>query len=216
MEELSLKQKRVFDTILSYYQEHGYPPTIRELAKKLSIVSLNCIRVHLKTLQRKGYLTVDARSSRGIRIVNAQKSFLFEDIIELPIVGRIIAGPPQEAVEEVLDTILFPKGLFPKNIVGRPQDCFLLQVHGLSMEPELHEGDLVIVQKSKTANPGDMVVALINGEATVKLYYPNNDGPNNDKIILKAVNPDFPVIEVSEASSELVICGKVLGLFRKY
>lgn len=203
MEPLTQKQKRVLDAIHSYYQSHGYPPTIRDLASKLSIVSLNCIRIHLRTLEKKGHLSIDPRSSRGIRLPNTQRFTPFYDVIELPIAGRIIAGPPQEAIQEIEDRIPIPRTL-----VGNAEDAFLLRVHGNSMEPELHEDDFVIVSPQKTAQSGEMVVALVDGEATVKLFY-----PHPDRIVLQAINPNYSPLEISK---ELSICGKVIGMLRKY
>ena len=203
MEQLSQKQKRVLDAISSYYYDHGYPPTIREIASSLSIVSLNCIRIHLKTLERKGYLSLNPRSSRGMRLINTQKYSPLQDIIELPIAGRIIAGPPQEAIQDIEDAVPLPRTL-----VGKAENSFLLKVHGNSMEPELHEGDLIIVAPQASAQKGEMVVALINDEATVKLYY-----PEKDKVQFKAINPNYPAIE---AEKDTHICGKVIGLLRKY
>lgn len=203
MEQLTQKQKNVLDVIHSYYYEHGYPPTIRELASSLSIVSLNCIRIHLKTLERKGYLSLDPRSSRGMRLIDHPKHSFLQDVIELPIAGRIIAGPPQEAIQDIEDTVTLPRSL-----AGKKENSFLLKVHGNSMEPELHEGDLVIVAPQKTAQKGEMVVALINDEATVKLYH-----PMEDMVQLRAINPDYSPIE---SQKDIDICGKVIGLLRKY
>lgn len=218
MKDLTPRQLEILQFIERFLAERGYPPTIREIAAEFRIVSLNAVRIHLKAIERKGYLQLDPKSSRGMRVTETPLSpSLLQapgalstpppeqspSLWQLPLLGRIAAGAPVPAIEEREDTFGIDISLFPS--CG---DAFLLKVRGESMAPLFQEGDLVIVKPQQTARDGDFVVAVIDGEATVKEFH-----RTREKVTLKPLNPLFSDIEVSH---DFLINGKVVGLIRRF
>jgi len=199
--KLTDKQRTILEFIRECVVEGGHPPTIREIGRKFKIKSTNGVRTHLSALIKKGYLKKQALISRGLELVDNAVS----GVARLPLVGSVPAGLPIDAVENregdvAVDTSFLPKG-----------DTFTLRVSGDSMQDAgIFDGDLVIVRKQAVASKGDVVVALINGEATVKRYL-----PEGDKISLMPENELFKPIVVDRKSGDFRIAGKVVGLLRR-
>jgi repressor LexA len=171
MRKLSDRQRRILDFVAKYTGEHGYPPSIREIGQAVGITSTSVVDYNLKALERSGLIRRDKEVSRGLGLVGqtpAPKS----RVIRVPIVGRIAAGEPIEAVESHEDYLELGAGLVPDG-------CYALQVKGKSMiEDLIDDGDLVVVRPQDTANNGDIVVALLmsqgpssDGVATLKRLY---------------------------------------------
>lgn len=211
MQDLTARQQQVLEYIRTSIARRGYPPTLREIGAHMGIRSTNGVNDHLRALERKGYLTRDDMKSRALRPreskVRSSRLPANDALLEIPVLGRVAAGQPILADEHVIDTIRVDPSL-----VGKGRDLFALRVTGDSMiEAGILSGDTIFVRKQLTANRGDIVVALIGDEATVKHYYPERDyvrfQPANAKmapIIVRAV--DFKLT---------MILGVVVGLYRQ-
>lgn len=187
------RTREILNFIRSSTRERGFPPTIREIGKAFGIHSTNGVRYHLTILQNAGLLT---RKSRISRAITTQTD-------TIPVLGRVAAGQPSLAEEN------FEGSLEPAQMFGDPQGLFALRVRGESMiDAGIHSGDYVIVRQQQQANSGDMVVALLEDEATVKYYK-----PKGQRIELVAANVRFPPIVV-EAGQEFRILGVVRGVVR--
>ncbi len=197
MEELTERQQRVLKFIQNHYRKHGYPPTIHEIASHLGVKWNHGIERHLEALEKKGYIKRVPDKSRGIQLAHRSTG------IEVPIVGRITAGKPILAVENIEDQIV----LDPSFVRG--ESNFLLMVEGLSMKNAgILDGDLVLVRQQSTAEPGDIVAALIDDEAaTVKRFR-----QKGEQIILEPENPDYEPIYSDSVSIKII--GKVLAVLR--
>ncbi len=207
-EKLTERQKAILDFILDYIEENGYPPTYREIGAEFQIASTFGVKRHIDALVKKGYLTVESNSSRAMTVLNrseAEKS-TNEEFIEVPLVGRVAAGYPVLAEENIEDTIKLHK-----DFVGRKSNLFALRVRGDSMiNAGIFEGDVVIVEQNRNPRNGDIVVALLDGESTLKRF-----SRENDKIFLLPENESYSPISVNK-SSDFSIIGKIVGLFRNY
>jgi len=203
-EPLTEKQQLVFDFIRSSINERGYPPTLREIGEHFRIRSTNGVNDHLKALERKGYLQREELKSRALRPVGSTG-----EAFEVPIVGRVAAGRPILAVENVEDTVKVDK-FFLGSTSGR--EVFALRVKGDSMiEDGIYDGDFIFVKKQLQANKGDIVVALIEDEATVKRYY-----PEGETIRFQPANARMQPILVRKRDFKNVnLIGVVVGVYRK-
>ena len=203
-EPLTEKQQLVFDFIRASINERGYPPTLREIGEHFRIRSTNGVNDHLKALERKGYLQREELKSRALRPVGSSG-----EAIEVPIVGRVAAGRPILAVENVEDTVKVDK-FFLGSTSGR--EVFALRVKGDSMiEDGIYDGDFIFVKKQLQANKGDIVVALIEEEATVKRYY-----PEGEVIRFQPANARMQPILVRKRDFKNVnLIGVVVGVYRK-
>lgn len=200
-EELTSKQRRVLDFIANRIQRNGAPPTIREIGKRFRMSSTNSVRDVLKALVRKGYIRRKALVSRGIELVGDWATSL----VAVPVVGRIAAGLPLTAVENLEGSI----AVDPFFVSG--DGIFSLQVVGDSMKDDgIFDGDMVLVRQQPTAEKGETIVAIIGEEATVKRYY-----PERKRIRLEAANPAYEPIIVENGAPGFSIAGKVIGLLRK-
>jgi repressor LexA len=156
----------------------------------------------LTALEKKGYIRRSKLRSRGIELAEEVRA----DVRVIPLVGRVAAGVPVLAVENIDDQLAIDKSLLPAG------DMFVLRVQGESMrDAGIADGDYVFVKKQDVARPGDMVVAILGDEATVKWYR-----PKGDRIYLEPDNPDFRPIKVDDSSPELRIAGKVVGMLRRF
>jgi repressor LexA len=191
------RQKEIFEFLLDFIEERGRPPTIREIASHFRIVSLNAVRVHLKALEKKKLISLEKGCSRGITITRFTPSQS-----ELPLVGKIAAGAPVLALEHREDSAVLKSAFW-----GSDENLFLLQVSGESMAPYILDGDLVVVKPQANASSGDFVVALIDGEATVKKLM-----HRSGRIVLHPLNTSYEDIEPQE---DMTINGKVVGVIRK-
>ncbi|MBN2227814.1 MAG: transcriptional repressor LexA [candidate division Zixibacteria bacterium] len=198
---LTGRQKDILTYIEQMITERGKSPTIREIGEKFGISSTNGVRAHLEALMKKGYIRRQELISRGIELVRD----LAGAVGKIPLVGSVPAGNPLTAIENIegeiaVDTTFLPTG-----------ETFTLRVQGNSMrDAGIFDGDLVLVRKQESAAPGDIVVAVIGEEATVKRYQ-----PEGDHIILQPENEQFEPIRVDRNSPEFYIAGKVVGLMRR-
>lgn len=205
--ELTERQQRVVHAIRAWITEHGYPPTIRELGKLLGIKSLRGVTTHLDALAKKGHLTRQ-RSARGIRLLQESGSYTTAHYV--PIVGRIAAGAPLLAEERVEGQLLIDASLLGQRESEHPPQHFALRVRGVSMQDAgILDGDYVIVRQQPSAEHGEIVVALLGDEATVKYLF-----KEQDRIRLQPAHPTMDPIVV-EPSQPVEILGKVVAVFRK-
>ncbi len=199
MIKLTARQQEVLDLIKDAIATSGFPPTRAEIANKLGFRSPNAAEEHLKALARKGAIEMMPGASRGIRIVENQQ-------LGLPIIGRVAAGEPILAQEHVEDHCQIPATWF------KPEANFLLEVHGESMvNVGIMDGDLIAVHKTETARNGQIVVARVEDDVTVKRYQ-----KNRNKVTLFAENDDFDPIEVNLKDTNFTIEGLYVGVIRRH
>lgn len=199
--DMTQKQQEIYTYIKRIISIKGYPPSVREICEAVGLRSTSTVHGHLERLEKKGLIKRDPTKPRAIEIINNDGDYRGE-IIPVPIVGKVAAGTPILAVENIESQFPIPSEFFATN-----KEMFMLQVKGSSMiNAGIFEGDYVIVQKQNTANNGDIVVALINENATIKTFY-----KEEDHIRLQPQNPDMEPIIVNKCS----ILGKAIGLFRK-
>jgi repressor LexA len=214
VEELTERQKEILSYILKTSEERGFPPTIREIGEEMDIRSTNGVNDHLKALERKGYLTRGEQQSRSLvptkraRLILGVGARRDPNMVDVPLLGRVAAGAPLLATENVEDTVRIDSFL----LGGNGREVFALRVKGLSMiEDGIFDGDYLFVRKAPSAHPGDIVVALIEDEATVKRYY-----PEGDRVRFQPANKDMQPIYVSKSDfKQTMILGKVVGVYRK-
>jgi repressor LexA len=197
--DLTEKQARVLSCITQGIRDQGYPPTFQELAQELHLTEKNA-RDYVLILERKGYLRRQPNVARGITLL---KQPSMEPLLEIPFVGRVMAGKPVEIFEDH-EPILVPPLLL------RTGTHFVMEVRGESMiDDGIHDGDLVIVQQQTTPNNGDTVVAVVRGEATIKRFY--RRGTN---VELRPANAHMTPLQVE--AQDVEVKGVVAGLIRKY
>ncbi|BDI28758.1 LexA repressor [Capsulimonas corticalis] len=212
---LTDRQQEVFNFIVAFVEEKGYPPTIREMQLGLNIGSLRGVTIHLDALHKKGFIERlssknGPRTSRGIRIlarVSERSADEVSGMVRLPLIGTIAAGTPLLATQNIEDIVPVPLQLLKSS----QQECFLLRVQGESMTgAHILPGDLVIIQPQITAENGDIVAARIGEEATVKRFR-----RHGNRIELQAQNPNYAPIPLRKSDNAAII-GKVVGLLRGY
>lgn len=205
MEKLTDKQGVILDILKKLIAKRGYPPTVREIGKEANLHSPATIHFHLKQLEEKGYITKGNGKNRTIEILVPNEYIQKEDdVIDVPLLGKVTAGTPIEAIE-------MPDEYFslPANLITNKRDVFTLKVSGESMiNVGIYDGDILIVERQSTARNGDTVVAMNkDNEATVKTFYKENGHfrlqPENDTM--------EPII-----LDEVTILGKAIGLYRKF
>lgn len=196
---LNTQEERVFNYIKEKIQDTGYPPSVREICAALGFKSTSSAHQYIARLADKGYISKDDLKTRAIKIVGT------ESTIALPIVGKVAAGEPILAQENVEDYFSIGESFFNKDSLKN--DNFILKVQGESMvNAGINNGDYIIVSKQNTARNGQIVVAMIDGEATVKTFY-----KEKDHVRLQPENDTMEPIIVRDVQ----IVGKVVGLFRK-
>lgn len=203
-EDLTQKQIEILLYIKSEVQRKGYPPSVRELCKGVNLKSTSTVHSHLEKIEAKGYIRKDPTKPRAIEILDRNDDFLLvsKKTIDVPILGKVTAGAPILAVENIEDTYPVPIEL----VEGH--DVFMLKIQGESMiDAGILDGDLVLVKKQKSANNGDIVVALLDEEATVKRFF-----KEKNNIRLQPENQFMEPIITKEVS----ILGKVIGLYRLF
>jgi len=199
---LTRRQKEVRDYLEDYIAAHGYAPTLEEIGAHFGLSSLATVHKHLSNLETKGLIARKWNLSRAIEITPPQKT---AQAVELPLLGRVAAGTPIEAVETA-DTLTIPE-----DFVRRPHNAFALRVQGESMVGEgILDGDYIVVEKRPAADNGETVVAVMNGEATVKKFYRERGG----KVRLQPANPQLQPMVLRERDVE--IRGVVVAVMRKY
>lgn len=198
--KISKKQKEILEYIKSQILERGYPPAVREICEAVNLKSTSSVHSHLETLEKNGYIHRDPTKPRAIEILDDTFNLTRREMVNVPIVGRVAAGEPILAQENVENYFPVPTEFMPNN------QTFLLKVKGESMiNAGILGGDMVLVEQTPSASNGDMVVALIEDGATVKTFY-KEEGvfrlqPENDSM--------DPIIV-----QEVTILGKVIGVFR--
>jgi repressor LexA len=214
MEELTERQREILTFIVKETEARGFPPTIREIGEQMDIRSTNGVNDHLKALERKGYLNRGEQQSRSLvptkraRLLLGLGAKKDSGMVEVPILGKVAAGAPVLAQEHMEDSVKIDSFL----IGGTGREVFALRVKGQSMiEDGIHDGDYLFVRKTPAAQPGDIVVALIEDEATVKRYY-----PEGDRIRFQPANKDMQPIYVNKADfRSTMLLGLVVGVYRK-
>ncbi|MBU4143257.1 transcriptional repressor LexA [Patescibacteria group bacterium] len=207
---LTKRQAQIFDFILSNIDQFGYPPSIPEVQKRFSFKSPNAVQSHFEALKRKGYVSRRPHKSRGIEILvhTAQKENNNNNVTTIPILGNISAGNPILAQENIEGELVVDKSL-AKN----PAGVFALKVKGDSMiEAGILDGDHVVVRQQQNAEEGDIIVALIEDEATVKKFYKDK---SSNRVILRPANESMKPIYVDLSNNNFMILGKVTGVIRK-
>jgi repressor LexA len=210
--QLTDRQEEIFNFIQYHLNEKGYPPTLREIGKRFNIASTFGVKRHLDALVKKGYLSIENNISRAVTIVNLnrQKSEnemeVQRNLNEIPIIGRVAAGQPILAIENI-DGYL----TIDKRIVRSFKNCFALKVKGDSMiNAGLYEDDVVIVYPQRTAINGDIIIALLGDEATVKRFE-----RRGSETFLIPENVKYTAIPVNNRE-DFSIIGKVIGVIRWY
>lgn len=199
--KITAKQREILEYLKSQIINKGYPPAVREICEAVHLKSTSSVHSHLETLEKNGYIRRDPTKPRAIEIMDDSFNMVRKEIVNIPVVGRVAAGSPILAVENIESYFPVPAELIPAG-----KETFILTVKGESMiNAGIHDKDLLIVQKQETAHNGDIVVAMIDDSATVKTFY-KEDGyyrlqPENDTM--------DPII-----TDEVQVLGKVISLFR--
>jgi repressor LexA len=198
--DLTKRQKEIFDFIRRYAQKYGYPPTVREIGKAVGLTSSSTVHAHLANLEKIGLLRRDPTKPRAIELlVDKAKRAIRKP--GLPIVGQVAAGAPILAEENIEEYVELPDEL------GGDEGDYVVRVQGDSMrDAGILEGDYVVVKQSKQAADGEIVVALLGDEATVKRFY-----REKDKVRLQPANKAYKPIR----SAEVELLGKVVGVYRR-
>ena len=206
---LNSREEAVLQVIIDNVKSKGYPPSVREIGEAVGLSSSSTVHSYLKRLEQKGYLRRDPTKPRAIEVItedklktNQQESYCQdEEMISIPMLGEVAAGAPILAVENYDDKVTLPRSFTGYG------DFFMLTIRGVSMiEAGILEGDLVLVRKQEIVNNGDIAVALVEDEATVKRFY-----KEKDRIRLQPENSLMEPIYVQDVK----ILGKVVGLIRK-
>ena len=202
---LTPRQQEIYEYIKVQTEEFRRPPTVREIANRFNISSTNGVRSILAALIKKGYINRSPRTSRGIEILHDESPATDSSSVEIPIVGRVAAGEPILAVQNLEGTITIDR-----DFIARRKDVFALRVKGDSMiNAGIFDGDLVFAQQQNTAERGEIIIAKIDDEATVKYFQPQKEW-----IELHAANPKYQPIKV-RPERDFSIAGRVIGIMRK-
>lgn len=195
------KQSEIYKFLKTYTENKGYPPSVREICEAVDLKSTSTVHGHLKRLEKKGFIKRDPTKPRALEIVelNAAK----REMLNIPIVGKVTAGSPILATQNIEDS--FP---IPIEYIKHDRELFMLKVSGESMiDAGINDGDLAIIEQCTTALNGDIIVALIENEATIKRFF-----KEKDYIRLQPENKTMEPIIVDDCA----ILGKLVGLFRAY
>lgn len=198
--KITSKQKEILEYIKETILKKGYPPTVREICEAVRLKSTSSVHSHLETLERNGFIRRDPTKPRAMEILDDMFGFTRREMVQIPMIGTVTAGQPILAEENIEDYFPVPADLLPNT------QTFMLRIKGNSMiNAGIFDGDRVIVERTPTAENGDIVVALIDDSATVKRFY-KEDGyyrlqPENDAM--------EPIIVTN-----MNVLGKVIGLFR--
>ncbi len=197
---LSGKQKRILDFIKQEIINKGYPPSVREICDAVGLKSTSTVHGYLERLEKKGFIRRDPTKPRAIEVLDDSTYIFKKELVNVPIVGKVTAGQPILAVENIEDSFPLPVDYLHNN------EAFMLNVKGESMiDVGILDGDMVIVNKQSTAENGDIIVALIDDEATVKTFY-----KENNRIRLQPENSNMDPIY----TDNVIILGKVIGVLR--
>jgi repressor LexA len=201
MEQTTERQQRILEVIHEFTAERGYPPSVREIGERVGLSSSSTIHAHLKTLERRGLISRDPTKPRALRSEVSPHGSPVPDTIVMPVIGKVAAGVPITAQENVEGEFVLPASF------TRTSDGFMLRVQGDSMvDAAILDGDLIVVRPQRNANNGEIVVAMVEGEATVKRFY-KEDG----RVRLQPENPAMEPIY----ASDVTIVGRVEAVVRK-
>ena len=204
MKEITSQQQRVLDCIQIYLKKTGFPPTRADICRELGFKSPNSAETHLRALEKKGFISIESGTSRGISIINGEQ--ITKNAQEYPVIGLVAAGSPTLAQENIEKTINCPDSFFNSSF------DYFLKVRGLSMKDAgIMEDDLIAVKKTSDVKNGDIVIARLDDEVTIKFF--NRKSPK--LVELEAANDDFENIVINLEQDELHIEGKSVGLLRK-
>ena len=200
---LTKRQREILNYLATYTEQNGYAPSFEEIAESFKYSSLATVHEHLSNLERKGYIKRAYNESRAIEILPSEAT---PRALELPILGSVAAGQPIEATEQG-DTMTVPD-----SFIRRGGNHYVLRVRGNSMiDEQIRDGDFVVVNERRSADNGEMIIALMNGaSATVKKFYRERDG----RIRLQPANETMPPMYVHE--NDISIQGIVVGVLRRY
>ena len=200
--KISAKQKEILEYIKGEILSKGYPPAVREICEAVDLKSTSSVHSHLETLEKNGYIRRDPTKPRAIEILDDDFNLTRREVVNVPIIGHVAAGEPILATENIENYFPIPVEYMPN------EETFMLKVKGESMiNAGILDGDYVVAHKTPVAENGDIVVALLEDEATVKRFF-REDG----HIRLQPENPAFqPII-----SEQVVILGRVVSLIRNY
>lgn len=200
--KITKKQEEILTYIKQEILDHGYPPSVREICEAVHLKSTSSVHAHLETMEKNGYIRRDPTKPRAIEIIDDQFHLARREMVNLPILGKVAAGEPIFAEQNIEDYFPVPADYMPN------QESFMLKVQGESMiEAGIFDGDMLIVKRQETAKNGDIVVALVDDSATVKTFY-KEDGHYR----LQPENASMEPIIVDHVS----ILGQVFGVFRFY
>ncbi len=198
--KISKKQSEILEYIKSQIINKGYPPSVRDICEAVDLKSTSSVHSHLETLEKNGYIRRDPTKPRAIEIIDDNFNLSRREVVNVPIVGKVAAGQPILAVENIESYFPVPMEFMPN------EQCFMLKVQGDSMiNAGIFDGDTIIVEQCQIARNGDMVVALVEDSATVKTFY-----READHIRLQPENDAMEPIIVPDCQ----ILGKVFGVFR--
>ncbi len=198
-DDLSPRRQQILDCIVSTTRDRGYPPTVREIGQAVGLTSSSSVHFHLRALEKAGYLERDGSLTRALRPRPFRQS---QPSRYVPLVGKVAAGEPILAQQNIEEAMPLPEGLFPDG------DLFLLRVRGDSMiNAGIMDGDLVVVKRQQSADNGDIIVALLDEEATVKRFFQHSHA-----VELRPENEALEPIITREAQ----ILGRVCGVIRSY
>lgn len=198
--KITPKQTEVLEFIKKEILKKGYPPTVRDICEAVNLKSTSSVHAHLESLEKNGYIRRDPTKPRAIEILDDDFALTRREVVNVPLVGRVAAGEPLLAVENVENYFPMPVEMMPN------AELFMLKVKGESMiNIGIYDGDMILVQQQKDARNGDVVVALVEDSATVKTFY-----KEADYIRLQPENDNMEPIIVKDCE----ILGKVIGLFR--
>jgi repressor LexA len=200
MEKLSQKQIKILDFLKQFIKEKGYAPSVREICTAVGLKSTSTAHGYLERLEMKGFIKKDPQRPRTLIICDDSSDMLYENLISVPVVGRVAAGSPILAIENIDEYMTLPYSFV------RSENVFILNVKGDSMtDAGILDGDKILARKQNWAQNGDIVIAMIEDEATVKRYY-----MEEDRIRLQPANDLYEPIYAREVN----VLGKVIGLMR--
>jgi repressor LexA len=192
------RQQAILDTIKDFTREHGYPPSVREIGERVGLSSSSTVQCHLRTLEKKGLIRRDPTKPRAL---TSESDNIARDVVTVPLIGRVAAGVPITAAENIEDEFALPASMV------RHSGSFMLRVKGESMvEAAILDGDLILVNPQKVANNGEIIVAMIDNEATVKTFY-----KEENRVRLQPQNKFMEPIY----SDSVDIVGKVSAVIRR-
>ena len=204
--KLTERQRAIYEFLSQSIREKGYPPTIREVMEAFDIASTNGVRTTLAALEKKGYIKRHPMLSRGIELTDYIERDVPAEVREVPVIGRVAAGEPILAAENVESTVAVDTSFVTTDNV------FALKVEGDSMQNAgILDGDYVFARQQEAANQGDIVVAVIGEEATVKRYFQDGNG-----VRLMPENESYQPILVDPGHESFRIAGKIVGLMRRF